>query len=69
VEKHLRSARSLQIETRIVSGKDIAKAVVEYARQHKVTQIFVAQSQTGIRERLRGRISRTTSSAWLGIFR
>src|SRR5215467_4055221 len=54
VEKHLRFARSLQIETKIISGKDVAKAVVQYARQHKVTQIFVAQSQTGIRERLRG---------------
>jgi two-component system, OmpR family, sensor histidine kinase KdpD len=54
VEKHLRFARSLQIETKIISGKDVAKAVVEYAREHKVTQIFVAQPQTGIRERLRG---------------
>ena len=55
VEKHLRFARSLQIETKVISGKDVAKAVVEYARQHKVTQIFVAQTQTGIRERLRGK--------------
>src|SRR5215470_8009363 len=31
VEKHLRFARSLQIETKIISGKDVAKAVVEYA--------------------------------------
>lgn len=54
VEKHLRFARSLQIETRVIAGADIAKAVVEYARQHKVTQIFVAQSHTGLRERLRG---------------
>lgn len=55
VEKHLRFARSLQIETRVIAGADIAKAVVEYARQHKVTQIFVAQSQTSLGERLRGR--------------
>jgi two-component system, OmpR family, sensor histidine kinase KdpD len=55
VEKHLRFARSLQIETRVIAGTDIAQAVVEYARQHKVTQIFVARSQTGLRERLRGR--------------
>jgi two-component system sensor histidine kinase KdpD len=54
VEKHLRFARSLQIETKITAGKDVAKAVVEYAREHKVTQIFVAQSQARIRERLRG---------------
>src|SRR5262249_48967481 len=52
VEKHLRFARSLQIETRTISGKDIAKAVVEFARQNKVTQIFVAHSETNLRERL-----------------
>ena len=55
VEKHLRFARSLQIETRVIQGLDIARAVVEYARTHKITQIFVAQSQTGLRERLRGK--------------
>ena len=52
VEKHLRFARSLQIETRTIPGKDIAKAVVEFARQNKVTQIFVAHSETNLRERL-----------------
>lgn len=53
VEKHLRFARSLQIETRAIPGKDIAKAVVEFARQNKVTQIFVAHPHTGLAERLR----------------
>src|SRR5215471_7191007 len=53
VEKHLRFARSLQIETRVIAGKDIAKAVVEFARQNKVTQIFVARPQTSLGERLR----------------
>jgi two-component system, OmpR family, sensor histidine kinase KdpD len=33
VEKHLRFARSLQIETRILGGTDIAKTVVEFARR------------------------------------
>jgi two-component system sensor histidine kinase KdpD len=55
IERHLRFARSLQIETRVISAPDIPKAVVEYARQSKVTQIFVAQSQTGLRQRLRGK--------------
>ena len=55
VERHLRFARSLQIETRTISAPDIPSGVVEYARQNKVTQIFVAQSQTRLRERLRGR--------------
>lgn len=55
VEKHLRFARSLQIETRIIRGKDIAKTVVEFARSNQVTQIFVSHAQARLRERLRGR--------------
>jgi two-component system, OmpR family, sensor histidine kinase KdpD len=51
VEKHFRFARSLQIETRILGGSDIAKTVVDFARQTQVTQIFVAQSQVGLLER------------------
>src|SRR6266852_5641830 len=48
VEKHLCFARSLQIETRILGGSDIAKAVVEFARHNQVTQIFVAHAQVGL---------------------
>lgn len=55
VEKHLRFARGLQIETRIVGGRDAAKTVVEFARDNQVTQIFVSQSQTRLRERLHSR--------------
>ena len=55
VEKHLRFARSLQIETRILFGSDIAKTVVEFARRNQVTQIFVAHSRAGLLERLRGK--------------
>jgi two-component system, OmpR family, sensor histidine kinase KdpD len=55
VEKHLRFARSLQIETRILGGGDIAKTVVEFARRNQVTQIFVAHARPRLRERLRGR--------------
>lgn len=54
VEKHLRFARSLQIETRILGGSDIAKTVVEFARHNQVTQIFVAHGQVGLLERIRG---------------
>jgi two-component system sensor histidine kinase KdpD len=53
VENHLRFARSLQIETRIFGGTDIAKTVVDFARQNQVTQIFVAHTQVGLLERLR----------------
>jgi two-component system sensor histidine kinase KdpD len=55
VEKHLRFARSLQIETRILGGEDIANTVVEFARRNQVTQIFVAHTHVGLLERLRGR--------------
>src|SRR6266436_4562790 len=54
VEKHLRFARSLQIETRILGGSDIAKTVVEFARHNQVTQIFIARAQVGLLERIRG---------------
>jgi two-component system sensor histidine kinase KdpD len=53
VEKHLRFARSLQIETRILGGSDIADTVVDFARHNQVTQIFVAHAQVGLLERLR----------------
>jgi two-component system sensor histidine kinase KdpD len=55
LEKHLRFARSLQMETRVVAGIDIAKTVVEFAHSHQVTQVFVAPSRGGLRERLLGR--------------
>jgi two-component system sensor histidine kinase KdpD len=55
VEKHLRFARSLQIETRILGGSDIARTVVEFARSNQVTQIFVAHLHVDFLERLRGK--------------
>ena len=55
VERHLRFARSLQIETRVIERANIAEAVVEFARRNQVTQIFVAHAQAPLRERLRGR--------------
>ena len=55
MEKYLRFARSLQIETRILDGSDIARTVVDFARRNQVTQIFVAHSQVGFLERLRGK--------------
>ena len=69
VEKHLRFARSLQIEARIISGRDVSKAVVDFARQNKVTQIFVAHTQTGLRNCCAERISQKISFASPGTFR
>ena len=55
VEKHLRFARNLQIETRVLGGSDIAKTVVEFARRNQATQVFVAHSEARLLQRLRGR--------------
>ena len=55
VEKHLRFARSLRIETQILAGRDVPRTVVDFARRNQVSQILVARSQGRLRERLLGR--------------
>jgi two-component system, OmpR family, sensor histidine kinase KdpD len=55
VERHLRFARSLQIEARVLGGSDVSKTVVEFARHNQVTQVFVAHSEVPLLDRLRGR--------------
>jgi two-component system, OmpR family, sensor histidine kinase KdpD len=55
VEKHLRFARNLRIETQILAGQDVPRTVVEFARRNQVSQIFVARSQGRFLERLFGR--------------
>ena len=45
VEKHLRFARDLHIETRVIEGEDEAESLVEFARLNKVTQIYIARPQ------------------------
>ena len=43
IESHLNFARSLHIETRILEGKDVAQALVDFARLNHITQIFLAR--------------------------
>lgn len=43
IEHHLEFARNLHIETRIVHGDDAAKALVDFARLHQITHIFLAR--------------------------
>ncbi len=43
IERHLEFARNLHIETRIVHGEDAAKALVDFARLHQITHIFLAR--------------------------
>jgi two-component system sensor histidine kinase KdpD len=45
LERHLNFARGLQIEARILEGTDIADTVVNFARIHGITQIFVAREK------------------------
>jgi two-component system sensor histidine kinase KdpD len=45
VERHLNFARGLQIETRVLEGKDVAETAVNFARLHGVTQIFIARER------------------------
>jgi two-component system sensor histidine kinase KdpD len=44
IEKHLNFARNLHLETRVLSGANIAAALVEFARQNQITQIFLTRS-------------------------
>jgi two-component system, OmpR family, sensor histidine kinase KdpD len=43
VERHLEFARNLHIETRIVHGDDAARALVDFARLHQITHIFLTR--------------------------
>jgi len=47
LERHLRFARNLHIETRTLVGDDVAATLVEFARRQRVTQIFLARPQAG----------------------
>ena len=46
LERHLNFARGLQIETRVLQGADVAETVVNFARLHGVTQIFVTRQKS-----------------------
>jgi two-component system sensor histidine kinase KdpD len=45
LEKHLQFARNLHIEPGLLQGEDVAETLVDFARLHKVTQIFLARPQ------------------------
>ena len=44
LEKHLSFARNLHIETHVLSGKDVARAIVDFAREQNITQIFLGRA-------------------------
>src|SRR5579863_2487753 len=43
IERHLTFARNLHVETRVLKGEDPATTVVDFARVHQITQIFLAR--------------------------
>ena len=45
LEKHMKFARNLHIEPSILQGEDVARTLVDFARLHKITQIFLARPQ------------------------
>ncbi len=44
VDRHLRFAENLRIATEVIHGQDPAQTLVDYARKHGVTQLFLNRS-------------------------
>jgi len=44
LEKHLCFARNLHIETHVLKGKDVARTIVDFAREQNITQIFLGRA-------------------------
>ena len=55
LDKHLNFARNLHIETQIVRGENAALALVEFARSHQITQIFLVRPPRRLPLRVLGR--------------
>jgi two-component system sensor histidine kinase KdpD len=45
VERHMNFARNLRIQTHIVEAGDVARAITEFARAQRITQIFMGRSR------------------------
>jgi two-component system sensor histidine kinase KdpD len=41
IEKHLNFARNLHVETRLLDGESVPETLVQFARTHGITQIFM----------------------------
>jgi len=44
VEADMHLARTLEAETQIIESRDIARAIIEFARTHQITQVFLGRS-------------------------
>jgi two-component system sensor histidine kinase KdpD len=54
VEKHLKFAKNLHVETRTLEGDDAADTIVEFARRNNVTQILLSRRNPSSWSRLFG---------------
>jgi len=45
LQRHLSFAQALQIETQVLEGEDVAETLVTFARQRRVTQVFIARQK------------------------
>jgi len=43
IGRHLNFARNLHVETRVLQGENVAQALVNFARLHRITQIYLAR--------------------------
>jgi two-component system, OmpR family, sensor histidine kinase KdpD len=43
IERHLNFARNLHVETRVLQGENVAQTLVNFARLHRITQIYLAR--------------------------
>jgi len=44
IERHLSFARNLRIETHLVDAAEVSRAIADFARQQRITQIFMGRS-------------------------
>jgi len=44
LERHIGFAKNLHIETRLIEGKDVPKLLAEFARQNRITQLFLCRN-------------------------
>jgi two-component system sensor histidine kinase KdpD len=51
----LEQARNAGAEVEVLQGEDVTEAIIDFARQHRITQIFAGHSgRTGLLDRIRG---------------
>ena len=44
MERHMSFARNLLHRTHVIEGEDVPRTIAEFARAHRVTQIFMGRS-------------------------